>query len=246
MNILNKKMKSKRSIVIKRLSYFFVFVSIFSIWLISYNYYPDTQTFNERGDSFGALNTLFSGFAFAGVLVALFLQREELSLQREEMKELTDANNKQAEILAESQRRELERYRLQIMPLIIHDKTIGPPRNIDGRYKHTLINEGEIIYDVWVTYTSPVEKATKYVCLAKTWPNGDVQTLTLPAIESNFRYNIYIHFKNILGEDHKLLMDIEKHKILAFGFNVNELGFKMSTSPNGSRVAYPGQSFIST
>jgi hypothetical protein len=37
------------------------------------------------GDTFGAINALFSGFAFAGVIVAILLQREELMLQREEL-----------------------------------------------------------------------------------------------------------------------------------------------------------------
>ena len=40
------------------------------------------------GDMFGAVNTLFSGLAFAGVIYAILLQRKELSLQRKEL-ELT-------------------------------------------------------------------------------------------------------------------------------------------------------------
>ena len=37
------------------------------------------------GDSFGAVNALFSGLALTGVLVALFLQRTELRYHREEL-----------------------------------------------------------------------------------------------------------------------------------------------------------------
>lgn len=37
------------------------------------------------GDTFGALNTLFSGLAFAGVIITIIMQRNELSLQRDEM-----------------------------------------------------------------------------------------------------------------------------------------------------------------
>ena len=57
------------------------------------------------GDMFGAINALFSGLAFAGVIVAIFLQRKELELQREELtatrEELAKtarANREQAEI----------------------------------------------------------------------------------------------------------------------------------------------------
>jgi hypothetical protein len=49
------------------------------------NSWSDRGTF---GDTFGTLNALFSGFAFAALVIALFMQREELSLQRREL-ELT-------------------------------------------------------------------------------------------------------------------------------------------------------------
>ncbi len=39
------------------------------------------------GDSFGAINTLFAGLAFAGVILALKYQRDELGIQRRELKE---------------------------------------------------------------------------------------------------------------------------------------------------------------
>ena len=41
---------------------------------------------NEFGDSAGATNGLFSALAFAGVIYAIFLQKDELSLQRQELK----------------------------------------------------------------------------------------------------------------------------------------------------------------
>lgn len=45
---------------------------------------------NDRallGDSFGVVNSLFSGLAFAGIIYTIVLQRKELSLQRQELKE---------------------------------------------------------------------------------------------------------------------------------------------------------------
>ena len=41
----------------------------------------------EFGDMFGAVNALFSGLAFAGVIIAILLQREELRLQRQELQD---------------------------------------------------------------------------------------------------------------------------------------------------------------
>lgn len=37
------------------------------------------------GDTFGAINALFSGLAFAGVIVTILIQKSELKLQRDEM-----------------------------------------------------------------------------------------------------------------------------------------------------------------
>jgi len=39
----------------------------------------------EFGDMFGGVNALFSGFAFLGVIIAIWLQRDELTLQRLEL-----------------------------------------------------------------------------------------------------------------------------------------------------------------
>jgi hypothetical protein len=52
--------------------------------LIYYNFdgWSDRGSF---GDMFGAVNTLFSGLAFAGLIYANVMQSKELSLQREEL-----------------------------------------------------------------------------------------------------------------------------------------------------------------
>lgn len=49
----------------------------------SFGSWGDRGTF---GDMFGAANTLFSGWAFAGVIVAILMQRRELNYQREELR----------------------------------------------------------------------------------------------------------------------------------------------------------------
>ncbi|ACL03566.1 hypothetical protein Dalk_1869 [Desulfatibacillum aliphaticivorans] len=39
------------------------------------------------GDSFGSLNTFFSGLAFLGVIIAILLQRQDLEIQRKELRD---------------------------------------------------------------------------------------------------------------------------------------------------------------
>lgn len=56
----------------------------------------EASTAGEYGDMFGSVNALFSGFAFLGVVVAIFLQSQELRSQREvqtgQRKEMTVQN----------------------------------------------------------------------------------------------------------------------------------------------------------
>lgn len=49
---------------------------------LQFSEWSDRGTF---GDMFGAVNTLFSGLAFAGVIYAIILQGKELALQRQEL-----------------------------------------------------------------------------------------------------------------------------------------------------------------
>jgi uncharacterized membrane protein YciS (DUF1049 family) len=67
-----------------------ILILIPSLWagssLVIYKMLPTWGDRGTFGDMFGAINALFSGFAFAGVIVALFMQRSELSLQREELR----------------------------------------------------------------------------------------------------------------------------------------------------------------
>ncbi len=56
-------------------------------WALSSWGYPKIEERGQFGDSFGVVNALFAGLAFAGVIWAILLQREELELQRTELEE---------------------------------------------------------------------------------------------------------------------------------------------------------------
>jgi hypothetical protein len=55
------------------------------VGLTVYFLLPDWPTRGQFGDLFGAVNALFSGLAFAGLIYAILLQREDLELQRKEL-----------------------------------------------------------------------------------------------------------------------------------------------------------------
>ncbi len=57
--------------------WFLSLIELFPWWV--------TDKRGQFGDSFGVVNALFSGLAFAGVICAILLQKKELELQREEL-----------------------------------------------------------------------------------------------------------------------------------------------------------------
>jgi hypothetical protein len=58
----------------------------------------------QLGDLFGAVNSLFSGLAFAGLIYTVYLQREELSLQRKELQLTRDELQRTATAQEESKK----------------------------------------------------------------------------------------------------------------------------------------------
>lgn len=82
------------------LAFILLALIIIWIWFIYPNTLPDYidhQKLGTYGDSYGGLNALFSGLAFAGLIVTILLQMKELGLQRQELKETKEALEKSAE-----------------------------------------------------------------------------------------------------------------------------------------------------
>lgn len=73
------------------------------------------------GDSYGALNTLFSGLAFAVLILSLFLQRKELEAQRIEL-EAQRNEIKESNTIAEAQRKITEQQATLIEQQILDSK----------------------------------------------------------------------------------------------------------------------------
>lgn len=79
------------------------------------------DNYGTYGDSYGSLNTLFSGLAFAALFISLLLQRRELEAQRKELnaqREETKESNK----IAEAQRKITQQQAILIEQQIIDSK----------------------------------------------------------------------------------------------------------------------------
>lgn len=77
----------------------FLGFSIIKVWWYSAEYitakFPNPSERGTFGDQFGAINALFSGLAFAGIIITILLQGRELSLQRKELEQTRDVFNQQ-------------------------------------------------------------------------------------------------------------------------------------------------------
>ena len=76
-------------------------LTLYGVPLIA-RWVPDLKCSASVADAFGAVNALFSGLALAGIIVTLYMQREELKLQREELQLTRDELAKSAEAQKES------------------------------------------------------------------------------------------------------------------------------------------------
>ena len=81
--------KNATSLQIKKIATIIALIIVI-LWggsyLILYQVFPDLETSGLFGDTFGAIHSLFSALALAGVILAIFLQSRELELQRKDLK----------------------------------------------------------------------------------------------------------------------------------------------------------------
>ncbi|QQQ01888.1 hypothetical protein [Lysobacter enzymogenes] len=86
------------------------------------------------GDKFGAVNALFSGLAFAGVIFAVLLQRRELAMQREELQN-NAARFDDQNVVLEQQRFENTFFKLLELHNDITSKLYAPGAEGHGALK---------------------------------------------------------------------------------------------------------------
>src|SRR5687767_11829025 len=72
--------------------YVLIFIVVLCLWSLCWyllvSNINDNDSWARRGqfgDMFGAINALFSGLAFAGIIITIMMQRDELELQRTEL-----------------------------------------------------------------------------------------------------------------------------------------------------------------
>ncbi|MBK5722084.1 putative phage abortive infection protein [Dysgonomonas sp. Marseille-P4677] len=108
------------------------------------------------GDSFGAVNALVSAFAFAGVIVAIVLQRKELRLQREDL-ELQREELKNTTLELKLQR---EQFEIQNRTLLL--------QRFENTFFQMLSLHQELVNNLYFT----CKTKTKYEIPNEVFPNS--------------------------------------------------------------------------
>ena len=104
--------------------WFLFLIELFPWWVTDHR--------GQFGDSFGVINALFSGLAFAGVICAILLQKKELELQRKELKDTRTEIRGQKETL-QKQNFESSFFQLLGMHSEIVNSMEMPRENLSGR-----------------------------------------------------------------------------------------------------------------
>ena len=108
-------------------------------------FFPEIKPTEQFGDRFEAVNALFAGLAFAGVIFAIILQWKELGLQRKELEDTRAEIRGQKETL---QKQNFESSFFQLLGLhndIVNSMEI-PDKTCSGReYFGHLLNHLQIM-----------------------------------------------------------------------------------------------------
>lgn len=97
MNIMKKKFNETN--VVLWIITICAIILVATAWL--WNYFTSFST--GFGDKFGVVNALFSGLAFAGIIITIYMQKKELELQRKELRKTKKVFKKQSRIMSEQQ-----------------------------------------------------------------------------------------------------------------------------------------------
>ena len=106
------------------------------------------------GDAFGALNTLFSGLAFGGVIVTILLQTHELKLQRKELRDTREVMKEQSrnfekQLLDDSFYQQIRLYNGNVTALR-SELTINGPKQGRDAVKDIIEFYWETVGKAWV------------------------------------------------------------------------------------------------
>lgn len=115
-------------------------VVVGALWYANYCYLVSDNQRGTFGDMFGAVNSVFSGLAFAGIIITIFLQSRELKLQREELQETRE------EFKIQNKTLRLQRFENTFFSMLsLHHDIVNNINWLDEQYKSIQIEHTSAI-----------------------------------------------------------------------------------------------------
>jgi len=187
---------------------------VFLLWgggflILRYGLIGDWETRAQAGDTFGGITSLFSGLAFAGLIVTLWMQRHELRLQRLELAETRAELANQREVM-ERQTRHTEKQNLEttFFRRLQHFETIIAA--IDRQYLDRDANGKEI--QSTVQGRDALERLARTVRRATLFDGNHISDSPPQADGWQDRYrNIYLKLESDLGNYFRVLYTLLDH-----------------------------------
>ena len=144
----------------EKISLPFLIIGIIAIWIIAtviiWFVFKDWSKSGTFGDTFGAINSLFSGLALAGIIYTIYLQKTELSLQRKELEYTRLELKRTADAQESSGKLMTEQLRINNFPLI--DYRVENDVNKRASIKIiNLIDKPAYDLDIWIYLTTDIK-----------------------------------------------------------------------------------------
>lgn len=134
----------------------FIFASFFANMLLPRLKWNDLATCGTFGDQFGAVNALFSGLAFAGLIYTIMLQRSDLRNQRKELfLQRQEMKRNRAEMITQNKTLALQRFEntffsmMELQQQIVNnlEYTVAEPKFDIKRFKGIITPKSDnVIY----------------------------------------------------------------------------------------------------
>jgi hypothetical protein len=173
----------------KPTNYLLVFIGfafgVFVLWFINFIWFNES-TFDmmqrgQIGDAFGMINSLFSGLAFAGLIVTIIMQSKELKLQRRELK-LTrqEMELNRTEMITQNKTISRQRFENTFFNLLdFHNRAINSITDLDEGTDRTYVGR-EVIQRLLDQFFDDVERSKK----------GNTKKETLRILENELSGNM--------------------------------------------------------
>lgn len=121
-------------------------------WALSFFlFFMNSTDRGTFGDMFGAVNALFSGLAFAGLIVTLIMQHEELGLQREELAQTNkELAAQREEFAAQTKTMKIQRFENTLFNMLsLHQDIVNGLYYVEDGADYTKELKGRYVFDVF-------------------------------------------------------------------------------------------------